>query len=144
MKRRGKFISFLVLIIFITVAKYAEGIEISVASSWNLAIDDRYLRWGILQNRYESDIDGVNITISNSDGGRWKLYVRRNDINWHSDFVLKLRRGRNEVTVETTNKEFLEGKGDASYRIQVILEGVSLQISPDTYVTTVIYTITPE
>ena len=70
--------------------------------------------------------------------------VRRSDTNWHSDFVLKLKRRMREVTVETTSREFFTGRGDSSYSIQMILEGVSLQISPDIYVTTIIYTIAAE
>ena len=145
LKRTNRLFFFAILTIAITVPKYAEGIAISVAGSWDLYIDDTYFTWeGGLQDTYESDKDQINVTISEADNNRWKLDVRRSDTNWHSDFVLKLKskKPKKEVTVETTSQEFFTGKDNKSYDIQIILENVSLQISPDTYVTTVIYTVT--
>jgi len=147
LKKTSKFISFwgIILLTAITISKYAEGIEIGITGFWDLIIDDRYFTWeGGLQDIYESDKNQINLEISDSDGGNWKLDVRRSDTNWHSDFVLKLKRRMREVTVETTSREFFTGRGDSSYSIQMILEGVSLQISPDIYVTTIIYTIAAE
>ena len=146
LKRTNKLFFFAILTIAITVPKYAEGIAISVAGSWDLYIDDTYFTWeGGLQDTYESDVDQINVTISEADNNRWQLDVRRDDTNWHSDFVLtllKLEKPEKEVTVETTSQEFLTGEGNKSYDIKVILEGVSLQISPDFYITTVTYTVT--
>lgn len=144
LKKTSKFIPFFVILtIAITVPKYAEGIAINVTGDWDLVINDTYFTWeGGLQDTYESD---VNLTISDANKINWELDVRRSDTNWHSDFVLKLlklEKPRKEVTVETTSKLFFADRDNKSYGIKVILEGVSLQISPDTYVTTVIYTVT--
>jgi len=136
---------FFILVIVLTVLKYAEGIEISVDGSWDLIIDDRYFDWGRgLQDTYKSPGNQIKVKISGSGGSQWQVDVRRRDVNWHRDFVIKLKTKGKETTVETTSKVFLSDKGNKSHNIKLILEGVSLQIPPDTYSTTVIYTVTSE
>ena len=147
LKKTSKFIYFFsILTIAITSPKYAEGkVNVKIKTEpWNLVIDDRYLTWDGLQDTYESNVE-VEVTVTGAGSHKnWRVDVRRDDTNWHGDFVLELKKPGKEVTVETTDQEFITGEGNNSYDIQIILKGVSIQISPDAYITTVIYTVTEE
>ena len=135
----------LIFAIVIIVLKYAEGIEISVEGTWHLVIDDRDFNWGRgLKDTYNSPGNQIKVTISGSDGRNWTVDVRRIDTKWHRDFVLKLKTTGKETTVEPTSKVLLSGRGNKSHNIKLILEGVSLQVPPDTYATTITYTVTAE
>jgi len=137
----------------------AGAIDIAVTGPWSLTIDEDDLIAGAgsdLISTYESNTDQVSIVISNTTGNddNWRVDVRRTDTTWHSDFVLSIKRtgdgtGGGSITdgttyqqVGTTNSEMFSGAGDRSnIPIQLQLGGVSLQVAPDTYSTTITYTV---
>lgn len=125
----------------------ADAVTITVTGSWNLTINADDLQGGAgtdLEPVYRSASDQIRLDIQAA--GSWRVDVRKNDTNWHSNFVLRVRKtsGRQNpvVTVGDTDTEFFSGNGDRTPRVRVILRNVSIAIPPDTYVTTVIYTLT--
>ena len=137
----------------------AHAKDITVMGSWSLTIDATDLVSGAgsdLNDTYESASDQVLITISNcaSKNDRWRVDVSRTDSLWHNDLVLwvqrtgdgagegRISRGETYQEVSTANEKFFRGQGDLiDIPIQLQLTGVSISILPDTYSTTVTYTM---
>ena len=140
----------------VTLWKKIQATDIVVTGSWFLSIDASDLQAGAgseLEPNYTSASDAVQIDISNTVGN-WGVNVRRTDSNWHSNFILKVKRmsdgtgpgtisgGDAGVPVTQTDQEFFTGSGDRSeIDVGLTLEEVSVQIPPDTYTTTVYYTV---
>ncbi len=128
----------------------AAAVSITVIGHWEPSIVVRPLTAGResgLQSTYESAVNQIRLRISGS-AGNWKVSVRKEDTNWHPNLVLKIRKSSGKdkpiVTVQNTNMEFFSGDRDTNAHLQLTLEGVSVEVPPDTYTTTVIYTITEE
>jgi len=123
----------------------AEAVSIAVAGEWHLNIGQSEMVAG--KSNFKSASDQIRLRITGSKG-RWKVYVRKRDTNWHSNFVLKMRKisGQSKpvITVEDTDREFFSGERDGNFDLEIVLEGVSVAVPPDTYSTTVIYTVTEE
>jgi hypothetical protein len=156
MKVTTKFLIFIIIFGLISIDKKVQTQDITVTGSWFLTIDASDLQAGAgsdLNDKYTSANDAVHIDISNTSGN-WRVDVRRADSNWHSDFILKVKRnsdgtgsgtisgGTTEVTVPQTDQEFFTGSSDRDdVHVELTLENVSVQIPPDNYTTTVYYTV---
>ena len=152
------------LIPFIIFGSIAAGektqaqINITVTGSWSETIDASDLQDGAgsdLIDTYESIADAVSISISGTTGAsdNWRVDVKKLDTNWDSSFHLYVKRTSNgtggSVSGGTAYQEltdvdesFFSGSDDVSgIDIQLKLSGVSVQIPPDSYMTTVYYTV---
>ena len=136
-----------------------QALDITVTGSWSRTIDALDLQSGAgsdLNSSYESAADAVSINISATTGASdaWRVDVRKTDTNWHNNFYLYVQRtsdgtgsgsisgGGSYQEITDTDQSFFSGSGDRSdIDFQLKLTGVSLQISPDTYTTTIYYTV---
>jgi hypothetical protein len=140
----------------------AQAQSVSVSGSWSLSIDETDLQSGAgsdLIDTYESNTNQVYVSVTKSGGlfsnWYWRVDITKSDGNWHSDFYLDVRRSSNGIGFGSINgltsyQEILDSSppyftGNRNrYLIgmQYRLRGVSVQVPPDTYTTTVIYTVT--
>jgi hypothetical protein len=154
----GFLIPFMALAFMAGGRKAQAQISIAVAGTRFETIDASNLQAGAgsdLIDSYESIADAVSISISETTGasGDWRVDVKKVDSNWDGSFYLYVKRtsqgnggsvsggtGYQEVT--DVDQSFFDGSGDVSgIGVQLKLSGVSVQIPPDTYTTTVYYTI---
>jgi len=152
------------LIPFIIFGSIAAGektqaqINITVTGSWSETIDASDLEAGAgsdLIDTYESIAGAVSISISGTTGpsDNWRVDVKKVDTNWDSSFHLYVRRtsdgtggsvsgGTAYQEITDVDQSFFDGSDDVGgINIQLKLSGVSVQISPDSYITTVYYTV---
>ena len=142
--------SLLVLASLAAVSASTWSISIGVSGSWSPTIDQGDLIGGAgsdLNSTYESAADQLTMSISDTQTGvDWSVDVRRVDSNWHSDFVLSVRRtgsGDGYQVVTTSAQTLFTGTGDLSaINLQLRLSGVSVLIPSATYSTTIYYTVT--
>lgn len=136
------------------------ALSITVTGSWNETINEADLTGGAgtdLTSTYESAADEVSIDVGDTGATSWKVEQSRVDSNWHANFTLSIKRtadGTGEGTinggqvyteVDTTDKNFYTGqKNRMNVKCQLKLEGVSIQIPPDTYTTTIYYTVSDQ
>jgi len=133
-------------------------ISITLTGSWSETINAADLTAGPgsdLQDSYESAADAASLSISGTGGvgDTWRIDVKKVDANWHGNFVLSVRRtsagtggsvsgGDAYQQVTDTDNSFFSGSEDVSgINVQLKLSGVSIQVPPDTYTTTVYYTV---
>jgi len=137
----------------------AAAMDIMGSGMWSPTIGASDLTAGAgsnLTGSYQSNSDQVLISISNTMGydDNWRVDVRRSDTNWHSNFVLSVRRtgdgtgggliagGGSYQSVGISDGAFFSGAGDRSdITIQLEISGVSIQIPPATYSTSIIFTV---
>lgn len=135
------------------------AISITVTGSWSETIDESDLQGGAgsdLIDTYESAANAGIIDISATIGD-WGLDVKKVDTNWHGDFHLYAKRtsdgtgsgsisgGDTYQEVTNTDASFFSGNDDRSnVDIQLQLTGVSIQVPPDIYTTTVYYTVSDQ
>ena len=108
-----------------------------------------------LAGSYESDSDATLIDIhKEKKDDSWRLDVRRSDGAWDSRLSLYIRRtgggagngdvsgGLSYVQIGDIDRQIMSGNGLLNnIPLQYRLTGVSLQLSPGTYSTTVIFTL---
>lgn len=143
------------LVFFIFAGQSGSATDISVIGSWFETTDENDLLAGAgtdLKNSYESPDDQVLITISGTTGG-WRVDIKKVDGNWHADLALSVRRtgsgaggsvsgGDTYTEVTATDQPFFTGSGGVSgITAQIKLSGISIQVLPDNYSTTVYYTV---
>lgn len=155
MKRN--FVILVLLIGLILLCSKAEApISITVTGSWSENINASDLQAGAgsdLISTYESATDAVSIDVTETSGN-WAVDVKKIDTHWHSNLHLHIKRtsdgtGSGSISgggayqeVTDTDQSFFNGSGDRSnVNIQLKLTGVSVQVTPDTYTTTVYYTV---
>jgi hypothetical protein len=147
------------IIFILLVFTKAEAIDITATGSWNKTIDTSDLASGAgsdLVGIYESTVNATVLTVLNTTGNtdNWRIDVRRSDSTWHGDFILYIQRtsdgtgggsisgGLSYITIGTTDSQFFSGAGDrSSVNLQYKLTGMSVSIPPNTYSTTVVFTI---
>lgn len=135
------------------------SIDIVGSGTWSPTIGASDLTAGAgsdLTGSYQSNSDQLLLGISNTlgNGDNWRVDVRRSDTNWHANFVLSVKRtgdgtGGGSITgggtyqsVGASDAPFFSGAGDRSdIPIQLQISGVSIQISPATYSTSIIFTV---
>lgn len=134
------------------------AIRIRVSGSWAEYIDEADLQGppgSDLISSYESASDQIEIDIRQTRSN-WSVDVRKVDTNWHSGLHLYVKRtsdgsgapggsissGTSYQEVTDTYQAFFSGYRQRSYiNIQLRVDGVSIQIPPGTYDTTVYYTV---
>ncbi len=133
------------------------AINIRLRGSWSETIDASDLRAGPgsdLVDNYESALDEIEIDIAQAKNKNWRVDVKKIDANWHSSFLLLMRRtsdGRGKgwiaggtiyQEVADVDRTFFNGYDDRrDVSIQLKLAGCSVRILADTYSTAVTYTI---
>ena len=142
----------------ITICKKIQAIDIVVTGDWLLTVDASDLQAGAgsdLIDTYESIADAVSISISGTAGAsdNWRVDVKKVDTDWYGSFYLYVKRtsggtggsvsgGAAYQEITDADESFFDGSDDVSgIGIQLKLSGVSVQIPPDTYTTTVYYTV---
>lgn len=126
--------------------------HIDVTGSWSVTIDASDLQSGAgsdLNPSYESASNAVTIDINGGKKDTWRVDVKRVDTKWHGNFHLYVRRtsngglsgGTSYKEVTDTDQGFFSGDFRKTVDIQLKLGGVSVQIPPATYITTVYYTV---
>ncbi len=135
---------------------------ISASGGWNETITSFNLPGGAgsdLQDTYTSDLSATLITVdANLDLLGWTVTVSRSAGIWNPNLHLYIRRADGgsgcavsggssyqELTI-SDNTLFscpaLLNNGGSNYPVQYQLRGMSVQIPPGTYSTTIIYTVT--
>jgi len=155
--------SILLIGILLLLLPEAEAIDINATGGWTETIDAADLTAGAgsdLTTTYTSATNATLITIINCTGStdNWRVDVRRLDINWSASFTLRVRRtntgtagsgggscctgGGSFMNITTTDQTFFSGRGNRNnVACRYRLLGMSINIPPATYSTTVIYTI---
>lgn len=138
--------------------------SISVSGTWNLTIGPDDLQTGTpgdnLITTYENTAGDVTLSFGTGGGlfnqRDYRIDAQRSDSNWWPAFVLSVRRtsggfvwgsingGTTYQVITTTAQPFIWGRGwfGMGIPLQYQLSGVSAAIPAETYVTTVIYTLT--
>lgn len=132
--------------------------SIKVTGSWNEAIDSTDLQGGAgtdLISTYESISNVCDIDITGGAKKDWRVDVNKTDTLWHANLHLYVRRtsdgtgggtiagGATYQEITDINQTFFTGYDNLrDITIQYQLTGVSVQILPNAYTTTVNYTIT--
>ncbi len=147
----GQWILIVSLLIF--SGAHAQG-TITVTGQWSLTIDQSHLVSGPgsdLIDTYESATNQVLINVNGPDR-TWRVDVHRVDITWHSDFILEVRRQANNQIIGGLTYQIITPVAQQFFRsnnrrrvnnirVQFRLSGVSININPNTYSTTVVYTL---
>jgi hypothetical protein len=152
------FFFLILLLLFVTTA---ESIDIAATGGWSETVDQLDLVSGAgsqLVDTYESATDATSIDITNTLDKRdaWRVDVRRVDGGgWHGDYTLYAKRtsngngqgdiisgGLSYVEIMTTDREFYSGEGALwNVDVQYQLTGMSINVLPANYSTTVIFTV---
>ncbi len=135
------------------------AVSISVLGNWSETVDEADLQGepgSVLEDVYESPTDQVSISIADSldNADAWRVDVRRLDTVWDGGVTVSVKRtsdgsgggtisgGSNYVDVTGVDKVFFSGTGDRdSVDVQLRLSGISVDVSPDSYSSTVTYTV---
>lgn len=131
--------------------------EITVTGSWTLYIDSGDLQGGAgsdFNPTYESAVDQIGIEIKGKKTKDWRVDVSKVDSYWDSRLLLYVRRtsdgigsgsisgGTSYQEVTDVDQEFFRGgKNRKNIDVQLMIDGVTVEIPTDTYTTTVYYTV---
>jgi hypothetical protein len=161
MENRVK-ISLCVLLFTLIIAEtsFAPLPSVTVTGTdWVLTIDSSDLQSGAgsdLVSSYENTAGAILIELTGLLGqqNNYRVDVSKSDTNWHGNFRLFVKRtgdgtGNGTITggttyqeITNTDQQFWTGvNGRHNVPIQLKLDNVSVQIPPDTYTTTVNYTV---
>ena len=129
--------------------------DIVATGGWNETIDSSDLVSGPgsdLNASYESAANATSLDLTTA--ADYRVDVRRTDGTWSGDFTLYAQRtsdgsgagsisgGTSYQVVSTTDAELFSGNSDRTgVEVQYQVDGVSVSISPDTYSSTVTFTI---
>jgi hypothetical protein len=156
MKNSRKMKSLIAALACLLIPLFAFAGDIVATGGWTRTIDSADLSSGPgsdLTPSYESASDATDLQVTAA--ANYRVDVRQNAGTWDASLTLYVRRtstgtgsgsisgGTTYQEVTTSNLEFFTGNSnrngiDAQYRV----DGMSVGISPDTYQTTVSYTIT--
>lgn len=131
--------------------------DITVTGSWSGSIDGSDLQSGAgsdLVDTYESLSDQIIIDVTGAGMNSWRVDVSKVDGNWDGNFHLYVRRTSDGIgmgpinggtayqEVMDTDQSFFDSQQSRTdIHVQLKLNGVSVQIPPDAYSTTVYYTV---
>ena len=145
----------LILFIIGTTLRLNALLQISVSGSYTETIDSTDLINFYLPTTYTSALNAVIVDIDAANNEKWLVSVYKSDTNWDTSLHLSIRRtgsgtgsgkvigGDSFQEVTSVSQSFMNGqKALSNIPVQVQISGVSYQISPDTYGTTITYTIT--
>ena len=156
MKKAVKYL-IVIFLFFIISADTCRSVAIEVVGDWSETIDVTDLQSGpgsdiVSNHESASNVGVVDITGTTSN---WDVDVKKTDSNWHANFTLNVRRtsdgsgagsisgGTSYQEITDTDASFFSGyRSRSNVNLQLQLTGASVQITPDTYTTTISYTIT--
>ncbi len=153
---KGLAIMFIVMSLGMTVRTARAEISITVAGTWYETIDKTHLTSGAgsdLQSEMASGPGQVLLDVSGTNGP-WRIDIKKNDSTWSSSLHLHVRRtsdgnggsvrgGTAFQEVSGINTPFFSGSGSVSdIKVQLKINGVSIQIPPAAYATMFYYTVT--
>ena len=151
-----KILFILFLTIFVFFRSDTVALDITATGGWTETINYSDLISGAgsdLTGTYESAANATSLDITNSSGvgDKWRVDMQRSDSIWHANFTLYIKRvatpprvsgGTTYTEIRTTSDAFIDGKGNISgLTCQYQLTGMSVSIPPNTYSTTVTFTI---
>ncbi|MDD5712577.1 MAG: hypothetical protein PHY31_07465 [Smithellaceae bacterium] len=142
----------------VLISRPVQAVGISATGSWSETINANDLTGGagsILNSTYESGSSQINIDITGLLALLgWRVDVSKTDGNWNSGMHLYVRRtangsGLGSISGGTSYQEltgasstFFNGLGNRSgIKLQFKLDGITMQLPPATYTTTVYYTV---
>lgn len=145
-----------VLLVFV-YSSFLQAQDITVSGRWDLTIDSSDLQGGAgtdLEPTYKSRKKQIRIDVENTNTN-WSVSVQLNPINWHADFRFGVKRttngngpgwisgGTSWMDVTTFDQEFFTGNNRRrKVSVKCRFKDVSVQIPPDLYSMSVIYTVT--
>ncbi len=107
-----------------------------------------------LAAQYESASGATSLDIANTAGSAWRVLARRSSGTWNGAFRLSVRRssdgsgsgsirgGASYVELSNVDTEIFTGVGNRSgVALQLKLNGMSKNVSPDTYSSGIIFTV---
>lgn len=151
--------SFLILIMLFLLRINNSAIDITATGGWTRTITSSDLISGAgsnLINSYQSSSNATIINILNciNNNDRWRVDISRTDNIWNSNFILSVRRtssgtgggaingGTVYMQITTVSQRFFMGRGNRSnINVQYRLNGMSINVAPNIYSTTVTYTL---
>lgn len=150
-----KIIFVLFIAIFVFFPSGTDALDIAATGGWNETINSSDLISGAgsdLTGTYQSTTNATVISVMNTPGGNtWRVDMQRIDSTWHGNFTLyikknttagKLSGGNTYTEIRTTADTFFNGKGPfPTINCQYRLAGMSVNVPPNTYTTTVTFTI---
>lgn len=139
----------------LVLAGFVHGQDISASGGWTETINALDLVSGAgtdLTDTYESGSGATVVSITT--GTSWRVDVSRSDNVWHADFTLHVQRtsdgtgvgsisgGEAYQGITATDTEFFSGSQDRTgIDLQYKLTGMSVKAGPQTYNTTVTFTV---
>jgi hypothetical protein len=136
----------------------ASAVDISSSGDWTRTITAADLTGGAgsdLNSQYDSPVGITALNISNVSG-TWHVNVRRDTTVWPAGLHVWVRRtsdgtgtgsisgGAGYVEITTLDTEIFSGtEARDNVALQFRVTGLSKTVTPDTYVSSVIYTVTP-
>jgi len=155
--RMGRGIRWLILVGgLLSICHHVLAINLTITGSWYVSVDATHLQAGPgsdLDPTHASSVDQVRVDIQNTNRS-WVVYVRMTPTLWHPYLSLSLRRttegsgpgwisgGTSWLELDEVNQQLFDGyKQRRDVRVQCEVSGVSVNVPPETYTTTVVYTI---
>lgn len=151
---------FLGISFFYPLSKTDAAISITAAGGWTQTIDAVNLTAGAgsdLNSTYTSLNNATIIDIGGAGNNNWRVDVRKTDATWDGNFHIFVRRtgdgsgpgpgtisgGTSFMEVTAIDTQFFSGSRNRSnVPVAYQLQGVSLNIGPNTYNTSVTFTVT--
>ncbi|MDO9265249.1 MAG: hypothetical protein Q7U02_14865 [Desulfosalsimonadaceae bacterium] len=135
-----------------------EAIDLSASGGLMRIVNASHLVAGAGSNLHttfdDSAATSLSIVDTSGSSDHWRIDVRRSDATWHNALGLYVKRisdgsgsgtvtgGLSHVEISGTEVEFFSGEGDRTgLFLSYELTGMSVAVSPNTYSTTVIFTI---
>lgn len=140
-------------------AQDARAMDLAATGAWSTAITQADLVAGAgsnLQGSHDSGAGAIVLEVSLASGSTdaWRIDVRRTESVWDDSVHVWVRRtgsgsgdgsisdGLSWIELGATDTAFFSGQGDRSgVAVQVRISGISLSVSPDSYLCTVQYTL---
>ncbi len=123
-------------------------LAVEVDGDWDLVINRTDLKGGPgsdLNNVYKSDPKQVLMHITGAKGCRWEVDVWKEDNEWLPQLALYVRTTSKELKIANNAQRFFSGKATKkNIELQFKLKGVSVEIPPGVYSTTIYYTVKEE
>lgn len=155
MKTSRKMKAWIAAVVYLLIPLLASAGDIFATGGWSRTVDSSDLTSGAgsdLTSSYESAASATDLDLTAA--ADYRVDVRRTDGTWDGDFTLYVKRtqagsGAGTISggaayqgVTTTDAEFFTGNGDRTgVKVQYQLDGMSVTVSPDTYSSTVTFTI---
>ncbi len=151
-----KILLILFIAIFIFFPAGTGALDIAATGGWSETINATDLISGAgsdLTGTYQSATNATVLDLTNASGNndKWRIDMQRSDGTWHASFTLYIKRtstppringGTTFTEIRTTTDAFIDGKGNFSgLNCQYQLTGMSVSIPPNTYSTTITFTI---